>query len=123
LTAGDVAQIEVDGIANQRLVVFDIAADATVQMLYPSAPSATGHCADPQNNGWRCSLRVTPPFGADTIVTLATSRPTDDILRWMRGHHAKRDGALIADLLAETIKADSAARIGLVGVYTNKRLN
>jgi Caspase domain len=123
LTAGDAAQIEIDGIANQRLVVFDIAADATVQMLYPSAPGAAGHCADPQNNGWRCSLRVTPPFGADTIVTLATSRPTDDILRWMRGHHARRDGALVPDLLAETMKADSAARIGLVGVYTNKRVN
>jgi hypothetical protein len=123
LTAGDVAQIEVDGIANQRLVVFDIAADATVQMLYPSAPGAAGHCADPKDNGWRCSLRVTPPFGADTIVTLATSAPTDDLLRWMRGHHAMRDGALIPDLLANAMKTDPEARIGLVGVYTNKRLN
>jgi hypothetical protein len=123
LTAGDVAQIEVDGIANQRLVVFDIAADATVQMLYPSAPGAAGHCAEPKDNGWRCSLRVTPPFGADTIVTLATSTPTDDLLRWMRGHHAMRDGALIPDLLANAMKTDSKARIGLVGVYTNKRLN
>jgi hypothetical protein len=121
LTAGDVAQIEIDGIANQRLVVFDIAADATVQMLYPSAPGATGHCADPQNNGWRCSLRVTPPFGADTIVTLATSAPTDDLLRWMRGHHARRDAALIPDLLAEAMKTDSTARIGFVGVFTNRR--
>ena len=121
LTAGDVAQIEIDGIANQRLVVFDIAADATVQMLYPSAPGATGHCADPQNNGWRCSLRVTPPFGADTIVTLATSAPTDDILRWMRGHHARRDAALIPDLLADAMKTNSTARIGFVGVFTNRR--
>ena len=123
LTAGDVAQIEVDGIANQRLVVFDIAADATVQMLYPSAPGAAGHCAEPKDNGWRCSLRVTPPFGADTIVTLATSGSTDDLLRWMRGHHAMRDGALIPDLLANAMKTDPKARIGLVGVYTNKRLN
>ncbi len=121
LTAGDVAQIEIDGIANQRLVVFDIGADATVQMLYPSAPGAAGHCADPQNNGWRCSLRVTPPFGADTIVTLATSAPTDDILRWMRGHHARRDAALIPDLLADAMKTDSTARIGFVGVFTNRR--
>jgi len=123
LTAGDVAKIEIDGIANQRLVVFDIAADATIQMLYPSAPGAAGHCADPQDNGWRCSLRVTPPFGADTIVTLATSGPTDDLLRWMRGHHARRDGALIPDLLANAVKTDPKARIGYVGVYTNKRLN
>jgi hypothetical protein len=120
LTAGDVAQIEIDGIANQRLVVFDIAADATVQMLYPSAPGAAGHCADPRNDGWRCSLRVTPPFGADTIVTLATSGRTDDILQWMRGHHARRDAADIPNLLTDAMKTDPAARVGFVGVYTNK---
>ncbi|HEX9170013.1 MAG TPA: caspase family protein [Roseiarcus sp.] len=123
LSASDVAKIDVEGISSQHLVVFDIGADATVQMLYPSAPGAAGHCADPQNNGWRCSLRVTPPFGADTIVTLATSGSTDDLLRWLRGHHARRDAALIPDLLAEAMKADPAARIGLVGVYTNKRVN
>jgi hypothetical protein len=64
---------------------------------------------------------VTPPFGADTIVTLATSAPTDDILRWMRGHHARRDAALIPDLLADAMKTDSTARIGFVGVFTNRR--
>ncbi len=120
LTAGDVAKIEVGGIANQRLVVFDIAADATIQMLYPSAPGAAGHCADPKDNSWRCSLRVTPPFGADTIVTLATSGSTDDLLRWLSAHHARRDAALIPDLLTSAMKVDPAARIGFVGVYTNK---
>jgi Caspase domain len=121
LTAGDVARIEIDEIANQRLVVFDIAADATIQMLYPSAPGATGHCADPQNSGWRCSLRVTPPFGADTIVALATSGPTDDMLGRLRKHHGRRDAALIPDLLTGAMKTDPAARIGFVGVFTNKR--
>ncbi len=120
LTAGDVAKIEVGGIAGQRLVVFDIAADATVQMLYPSAPGAAGHCADPKDNGWRCSLRVTPPFGADTIVTLATSGSTDDLLRWLSAHHARRDAALLPGLLTSTMKGDPAARVGFVGVYTNK---
>ena len=120
LTAGDVAKIEIGGIANQRLVVFDIAADATIQMLYPSAPGAAGHCADPQSNSWRCSLRVTPPFGADTIVTLATSASTDDLLRWLSAHHARRDAALMPDLLTSAMKLDPAARIGFVGVYTNK---
>jgi hypothetical protein len=34
-----------------------------------------------------------------------------------------RDGALIPDLLANAMKTDPEARIGLVGVYTNKHLN
>ena len=121
LSAGDVAKIDVEGIPNQRLVVFDIAADATIQMLYPGAPGATGHCADPQNSGWRCSLRVTPPFGADTIVALATSRQADDLMERLREHHGRRDAALLPDLLTSAMKTDPAARIGLVGVFTNKR--
>jgi Caspase domain len=121
LSAGDVAKIEVEGTAGQRLVVFDIAADATLQMLYPGATGASGHCADPKDSAWSCSLRVTPPFGADTIVTLATSGSTDDLVRWLRGHHARRDAALIPDLLTSAMKVDPAARVGFVGVYTNKR--
>jgi hypothetical protein len=120
LTAGDVAKIEIDEIAGQRLVVFNIGADATVQMLYPSAPGAAGHCRDPQDNAWTCSLRVTPPFGADTIVALATSAPADDLLQRLREHHGRRDAALVPDLLTNAMKTDPAARIGFVGVYTNK---
>ena len=101
--------------------MFDIAADATVLMLYPSAPSAAAHCADPQNGAWRCSLRVTPPFGADTIVALATSGQSDDLIDRLRKHHGRRDAALIPDLLASAMKSDPAARIGFVRVFTNKR--
>jgi hypothetical protein len=121
LTAGDQARVEIDGIADQRLVVFNIAADATVQMLYPSAPQEAAHCADPQNGAWRCSLRVTPPFGADTVVALATSGPADDLLGRLRELHGLRDAALIPDLLASAMKTDPTARIGFVGVFTNKR--
>jgi hypothetical protein len=39
----------------------------------------------------------------------------------MRGHHARRDAALIPDLLADAMKTDSTARIGFVGVFTNRR--
>ena len=120
LTAGDVAKIEIGEIAGQRLVVFNIAADATVQMLYPSAPGAAGHCKDPQNDAWSCSLRVTPPFGADTIVALTTSGSANDLLLRLREHHGRRDAALVPDLLTDAMKTDPSARIGFVGVYTNK---
>ena len=120
LTAGDVAKIEIGEIAGQRLVVFNIAADATVQMLYPSAPGAAGHCKDPQNDAWSCSLRVTPPLGADTIVALTTSGSANDLLLRLREHHGRRDAALVPDLLTDAMKTDPSARIGFVGVYTNK---
>jgi hypothetical protein len=120
LTAGDVAKIEIGEIAGQRLVVFNIAADATVQMLYPSAPGAAGHCRDPQNDAWSCSLRVTPPFGADTIVALTTSGPSDALLQRLREHHGRRDAAFVPDLLTDAMRTDPTVRIGFVGVYTDK---
>ena len=121
LSAGDEAQVEIDDIAEARLVVFNIGADATVQMLYPSAPGEAAHCPDAESGNWRCSLAVTPPFGADTIVALASSGPSSQLLGWLRAHHGRRDAALIPELLKSAIAADSTTRIGFAGVFTNAR--
>jgi hypothetical protein len=121
LTAGDEAQVEIDDIAEARLVVFNIGADATVQMLYPSAPNEAAHCPDVESGNWRCSLAVTPPFGADTIVALASSGISSQLLGWLRAHHGRRDAALIPELLRNAIAAGSTTRIGFAGVFTNAR--
>jgi hypothetical protein len=121
LSAGDEAQIEIDDIAEARLVVFNIGADATIQMLYPSAPGEAAHCPDAASGNWRCSLAVTPPFGADTIVALASSGTSSQLLGWLRTHHGRRDAALIPELLRSAIAADSTIRIGFAGVFTNAR--
>jgi hypothetical protein len=121
LSAGDEARIEIDDIAEARLVVFNIGADATIQMLYPSAPGEAAHCPDAESGNWRCSLAVTPPFGADTIVALASSGISSQLLGWLRAHHGRRDAALIPELLRNAIAADSTTRIGFAGVFTNAR--
>jgi Caspase domain/Domain of unknown function (DUF4384) len=121
LTAGDEAQVEIDDIAEARLVVFNIGADATVQMLYPSAPGEAAHCPDAEGGNWRCSLGVTPPFGADTIVAIASSGVSSQLLTWLRAHHGRRDAALIPELLRSAIETDPTIRIGFAGVFTNAR--
>jgi hypothetical protein len=121
LTAGDEAQVEIDDLAEARLVVFNIGADATIQMLYPSAPGEAAHCPDVQSGNWRCSLAVTPPFGADTIVALASSGTSSQLLGWLRAHHGRRDAALIPELLTSAIEADPKIRVGFAGVFTNAR--
>ncbi len=119
LTPADEAQVEVADIADAHLVVFDIGADATVQMLYPSSPEQAAHCPDPQGGEWGCSLSVTPPFGADTIVALTSSAPSTDLLGWLRLHHDRRDAAQIPELLRTLIRTDPTVRIGFAGVFTN----
>jgi hypothetical protein len=121
LTPADEARIEIDDVADAHLVVFNVAADATVQMLYPSAPDEAAHCPDVESGNWRCSLAVTPPFGADTIVALASSGISSQLLGWLRAHHGRRDAALVPELLRSAIGADPTIRIGFAGVYTNAR--
>lgn len=121
LTPGDAAEIEINGIAAARLLVFNIGADATVQMLYPSAPGERAHCPDPEGGNWRCSLSVVPPFGADTIVSLAGSGSWNDLSAWLNAHHGRRDAALIPDLLKSLMKTDPTLRLGFAGVFTNQR--
>jgi hypothetical protein len=62
---------------------------------------------------------VEPPFGADTIVALATSKVPTDFVAWLKAHHAKRDAALIPAELGRVLDDDPSARLGFAGVFTN----
>ena len=119
LTPGDQASATAEDLRGEHLTAFNIAADGTVQMLYPSAPGEQRVCPDPQGDRWSCNLEVEPPFGADTIVALATSKVPTDFVAWLKAHHAKRDAALIPAELGRVLDDDPSARLGFAGVFTN----
>jgi hypothetical protein len=119
LTPGDQASATAEDLHGEHLTAFNIAADGTVQMLYPSAPGEQRVCPDPQGDRWSCNLEVEPPFGADTIVALATSKVPTDFVAWLKAHHAKRDAALIPAELGRVLDDDPSARLGFAGVFTN----
>ena len=121
LTPGDVADIEVADLDGARLTVFNVAADATVQMIYPSSPDAPTPCRDPQGNGWHCPLEVVPPFGVDTLVAVTTARDTGPLIAWLRQHDGKRDAAEVPDMIRKLLTDDSSARIGFVPVVTRAK--
>ena len=85
LTPGDVASATAEDLRGEHLTAFNIAADGTVQMLYPSALGEQRVCPDPSGDRWSCRLDVTPPFGADTIVALATAREPSGFHRLAEG--------------------------------------
>ena len=119
LTPGDQASATAEDLRGEHLTAFNIAADGTVQMLYPSATGEQRVCPDPQGDRWSCNLEVEPPFGADTIVALATSKVPTDFVAWLKAHHAKRDAALIPAELGRVLDDDPSARLGFAGVFTN----
>jgi len=119
LTPGDEARAQAEDLRGEHLTAFNIAADGTVQMLYPAAPGEKGQCPNPADDRWTCTLAVGPPFGADTIVALATSKDTSAFVGWLRAHHAKRDAALLPAELSRIFDDDPSARLGFAGVFTN----
>ena len=121
LTPGDVADIEVGDLNGAKLTVFNVAADATVQMIYPSAPDAPTPCRDPEGAGWHCPLEVVPPFGVDTLVAVTTARDTGPLLAWLRQHDGKRDAAAVPDMIRKLLTDDATARIGFVPVVTRAK--
>ena len=53
-----------------------------------STAGQSGHLPNPTDGRWTCRLRVVTPFGADTIVAVATSiRPTQ-LVAWLKAHRA-----------------------------------
>jgi hypothetical protein len=118
LTPGRRAHVEVSNLDGAQLVVFNIAADATVQMEYPASPDAKGACADPKPEGWACDPGVVPPFGVDTVVAIATARPATGLLDWLRQHRERRDAAEVPDVVAKLLADDPSAKVGFTAVVT-----
>ena len=98
--------------------MFNIAADATVQMEYPASPDAQGACPDPNRDAWSCDALVVAPFGVDTVVAIATAKPATRLLDWLRAHDGRRDAADIPDVVANLVADDPSARIGFTSVVT-----
>lgn len=118
LTPGQIAHAEATGLAGSKLIVFNIGADATVQMLYPSAPNEGAACHGPQREEWGCDLKVTPPFGVDTIVAIATADEAKSLLDWLNAHHGRHDASQLPDLVSGLLPDDSSARVGFTSVVT-----
>ena len=121
LTQGDQARAGAQDLRGQHLTTFNIAADGTVQMLYPAASGQKGQCPAPDGDHWTCPLEVTPPYGADTVVALATSSEPKEFVAWLRAHNGKRDAAVLPAALTGLLASDTPARLGFAGVFTNSK--
>jgi hypothetical protein len=118
LTSGAQTGVEVDGLQGAHLVVFNVAADATVQMLYPAPPEISTGCRDPSADAWRCELVVEPPFGVDTVVAVAAAGDLAPLYRWLTSHHGHRDAADVPTVFQGLLADDPDVRIGFVPVVT-----
>jgi hypothetical protein len=111
---GEQPEIIAAGVRDRYLTVFNLAADGTVQMLFPTGRREPRIDADE----WSYGPRVEKPFGADEVVAVTTTQPATDLVKWLKDHNQKRDAALVPGELARLVATDRFLRVGTVGLYT-----
>jgi hypothetical protein len=94
------------------LTTFNLAADGTVEFLYPQ-PERRDPREWPLHNRYRLDLKVTPPFGAEHLVVIASARPLDSFRQQLRQSRVRDVPRLLTEALAGIEHA-----IGIQGLYT-----
>ena len=105
-------QIELSDVAGRALILFNIAGDGTVQLLYPigsdlaSIPSAD----------YRFPVRVREPFGADQIVAITSAERMTELEQVLLQLNRRRAAAQMIKMVQRYAPRD--ARIGSAGLFT-----
>jgi hypothetical protein len=112
---GDRPELRISDVRDSYLTLVNIAADGTLQLLFPANPSQRAYIRE---ENWIYDPVVRPPFGADLVVAIETSRPVEQLIDWLHAHNGKPDAFDLPAVVARTIAVDETSRVGTVGLYT-----
>jgi hypothetical protein len=104
--------VEVGGVAGRSLVLFNIAGDGTVQLLYPIGSDAAVVEADALS----FPVKVKDPFGADQIVAVTSRQRMAALEQAVLQMNRRRSAAQAIKMIQRYAPAD--ARIGSAGLFT-----
>lgn len=105
-------QIELSNVAGRALVLFNIAGDGTVQMLYPvGKDQPILSSAD-----FRFPVRVQEPFGADQIVAVTSAQRMTELEQVLAQLNRRRAATQVIKMMQRYAPRD--ARIGSTGLFT-----
>jgi Caspase domain len=105
-------RVEIPDVAGRALILFNIAGDGTVQMLYPIG-------ADPhvlQTASYSFPVRVQKPFGSDQLVAITSQQRMADLEQALQGLDKRRAAVQMITMIKRFAPAD--ARIGSAGLFT-----
>lgn len=104
--------IEIENVGGRSLILFNIAGDGTVQLLYPIG-------SDPpilEQGEYKLELLVREPYGSDQIVAITGDQRMSDLEQAFNRLKDRRTSGQIQKILARY--APAASRFGSVGVFT-----
>jgi hypothetical protein len=108
----DVVQVELSDVAQRSIVLFNISADGTVQLLYPLATNPS----QSEAAVFRISLRVRRPYGADQIVAVTSPERLSDFEQAVSGLNRRRAAGGLVKAMSRYLPANT--RIGSIGLFT-----
>jgi uncharacterized caspase-like protein len=104
--------VEIGEVKGRALVLFNIAGDGTVQMLYPVDQ-------DPptlRDASYRLPVRVREPFGSDLVVAVTSEQPMPKLEQAIRSLNQRRS-ALQALWMVDRYRPVDA-KVGAAGIFT-----
>ncbi len=104
--------VQVSGIAQRSLLMFNIAGDGTVQTLYPMGSDAR-IIKTPE---YKFAVKVGEPFGADQVVAISSAQRLGDLEEALKKMTQRRTAVEVFKLVER--HAPSDARIGAASLYT-----
>jgi hypothetical protein len=104
--------VQVSGVAQRSLLMFNIAGDGTVQALYPIGSDARV-IGTPD---YKYQVRVSEPFGADQVVAISSEQRLGDLEEALKKMSQRRTAAEVFKLVERYAPPD--ARIGATNIYT-----
>ena len=116
---GETVSLDIRGNEGTYFTLFNLAADGTVNVLYPLADRR-----DPaqiaRGGPYRLALTVEPPFGADHFVAIATTQPMTALQKDLAALDGQPAAAQVAALLTRHL-AGQTVEFGIHGVYSTAR--
>jgi len=104
--------VDISGVADRALILFNIAGDGTVQALYPKR----GDLPILPTANYQLPVVVRAPFGADQIVAVTAKDKMPALQRAIEELNDRRAPVSAVESIKRYAPAD--ARIGTVGIYT-----
>jgi hypothetical protein len=105
-------EVQVSGVSQRSLVLFNIAGDGTVQALYPIGSDPTV-INTPE---YRFPVRVGEPYGADQVVAITSAQRLGDLEQALKKMTQRRTAVEVYKLVERYAPAD--ARVGATSLYT-----
>ncbi len=114
--SGEGVRLGVSELPGPNLVVVNLAAEGTVQFLYPRGGDAP--IAWPTSRVNIANASVSTPFGGDHVVAIASTRSLANLIVRLRALDDSRQVDAAMQAITLTMDADPTAEIAVAGLFT-----